>query len=691
MANEYGEGQVEASSAAAAGTDINIDKLIQSTNLVEEIKDKKLEELADKVVEGFKLDLKSRESWERSVDEWTKLALQVSENKTWPWPKSSNVKFPLLATAAMQFSARAYPSLVPSNGQVVQIKVVGKDADGQKALRAEKVAKFMSHQLMEEMEDWEEDMDKLLMILPIVGVCFKKTYWDKGKGRNCSKLILPKELVVNYWAKSIEETERKTEIIQLTDRVLKERMLEGVYTEHKDLPKADLATLLDVTNNTQQGKDNTKQTSEPPMADESTPHVLLEQHTFYDLDDDGYPEPYIITVHLASKKVLRVVARFGEKDVYKNAEGKISCIKPTEYYTKYGFIPNPDGGFYDVGFGLLLGAINRSINTGINQLIDAGTISNLQSGFLSKSLRMGPGEVRFKPGEWKWVNATGETLKNGVFPMPVRAPDPTILKLLELLIGSGKELASVAEIFVGKMPGQNTPATTTMASIEQGMKLFTAIYKRVYRSLTKEFKKLYKLNNVYLDPQTAMVVMDDTIGPQDFDLEAMDILPAADPTAFSSTQKMLKAQALMEVMALGTLNPMEVTKRLLEAQEQPNIQLLMLQQQQPDPKQLEMQKKMELEQSKAQGKMAIDKFKAEVEARSEQFKQQMERQKAQLEIAHKQRMAELDIKMKMADHRVKMATTVQQHGMNMRVKQQQHRQNMQQAKEKQEIKPKTTK
>ncbi|MCI0528349.1 MAG: hypothetical protein L0Y56_12990, partial [Nitrospira sp.] len=407
------------------------------------------------------------------------------------------------------------------------------------------------------MEDWEEEMDKLLMILPIVGVCFKKTYWDKGKERNCSKLILPKALVVNYWAKSLEDTERKTEIIEMSDRVLMERMREGVYKEYKesDLLKADLATLVETSTSHNKDKDNTKQTTEPPTADESTPHVILEQHRFWDLDGDGYPEPYIVTVHLASQKVLRIVARFREQDVYTNDKAEISCIRPVEYYTKYGFIPNPDGGFYDVGSGLLLGPLNKSINTSINQLTDAGTLSNLQSGFLSKSLRMAPGELKFKPGEWKWVNATGETLKNGVFPMPVREPNQTILKLLELLITSGKELASIAEIFVGKMPGQNTPATTTMASVEQGMKLFTAIYKRIYRALTSEYWKLYTLNHIYLNPETAVQVLDEPVGPEDFDMESMDIRPAADPTAFSSTQKLLKAQALAELIPLGTVNP----------------------------------------------------------------------------------------------------------------------------------------
>ncbi|MCI0529005.1 MAG: hypothetical protein L0Y56_16330, partial [Nitrospira sp.] len=362
----------------------------------------------------------------------------------------------------------------------------------------------MNFQLMQDMEDWEEEMDRLLIQLPIVGCLFKKTYFDPIKKKNVSKLVGPKDLVVNYWAGSLEGAHRKTEIIPMTKNQVKSMQVAGIFLD-KELqdPTAwpKLPSKSDVHGN-----------MSPAQADSATPYVILEQHTFLDLDDDGYQEPYIVTVEESSQEVLRIVARFDSDGIFKNEKGEVVCIEPVEYYTKYGFIPNPDGGFYDIGFGHLLGPLNESTNTLVNILIDAGHLSTLQAGFIGKGLRLKMGEERFKPGEWKAVNATGDDIKKQLFPLPTPAPSEVLFKLLGMLIESGRELASVAEIFTGKMPGQNTPATTTQATIEQGMKVFTAIYKRTYRALAKEFQKLFRLNSLYDENfQKAQLVLDEPI------------------------------------------------------------------------------------------------------------------------------------------------------------------------------------
>lgn len=652
---------------------IDLNKAMESRNIAEEYNKteegkKKLVEIANKVYQGYQTDQKSREDWEKNVNNWTSMALQVATQKSYPWVKASNVKFPLLSTAAMQFAARAYPALVPSDGKVVQCKVIGKDPDGQKALRAERVSKFMSYQLIEEMEDWEEEMDKLLVILPIVGTAFKKTYWSKELQRNCSTLVLPRDLVVNYWAKTLEDAERKTETLELTKREVRERILAGTYL---DVILPEPTTNSRMQNRMQPTDD--KMTKMPSEADDTTPYVILEQHTWEDLDDDGYPEPYVITVEESTQTLLRITARYRQEDIIYKDDGKaIAKIKPIEYYTKYGFIPNPDGSFYDVGFGLLLGSINDTINTSINQLIDAGTLSNLQSGFLSKGLRMKLGDSKFQPGEWKLVNATGENLKNGIFPLPTKEPSATLLSLMELLLNSGKELASVADIFVGKMPGQNTPATTTMASVEQGMKLFTAVYKRVYKALTKEYKKLYKLNAIYINVQQETNILDEPIKQTDFEEGSYDVCPAADPTAFSSTQKLMKAQGLLELLQLGTVNPIEVTRRILDAQEQPNIDSLIVTQPPPNPEQQKMQMEMQLKQQDAalkeketQQKMQLAQFLAEVKAHSQatqdSMKQQVEAMKAQTE----QIVAQMEQKRLEVEHQLELLHNEQMHQQDM--------------------------
>jgi chaperonin GroES len=609
--------------------------LLESVNIAKELDQDLLNKIGNEAFEGFTHDLQSREEWDRHIDEWIKLAKQTIEPKTYPWPRASNVKYPLLSTAAMQFAARAYPSLVPANGRVVNAKAIGKDPTGQKSQVAEAVSLYMSWQLLREMDGWEEEMDKLLIMLPIVGTMFKKTYWDPMNEKNCSKLVLPKNLVVNYWAKSLKDAERISEILEMSPRKVKERQQSKLWLD-VDLGEAP--------------QPETKKPNSPSVQDETTPYTIIEQHTFLDLDEDGYKEPYIVTFHKESKRVLRIAARFDETTISIADDGSLRKIEPIQYYTKFGFIPNPDGGFYDIGFGVLLGPINESVNTLINQLVDAGALNNLQSGFLGKGLRLRMGETRFQPGEWKVVNSTGDDLKKQIVPMPSKEPSNVLFQLMGALITSGKELASVAEIFVGKTPGQNTPATTTMATIEQGMKVFTAVYKRIYRALNEEFEKLARLNYLYVNPATYVDVVDMEVNPTDFDLKLNNIFPGADPTAVSQTEKLLKAQGLMELLPSGVLDPVKVVMRILDAQEQPNWEELLnpqvaqtgqLPPPPPDPKLLEMQMKGQMEQQKIQMQSQAQQQKMELEARDKAVQLAMKQREHAQEMQHKVQMANI--------------------------------------------------
>lgn len=638
---------------------MKIDKILDSVNIAEDLEKQQLHKIGKSVVEGFETDLASRKPWEKDLESWTKLALQIADTKTFPWTGAANIKYPLLATAAMQFAARAYPTLVPSNGKIVKCRVVGADPDGQKTARADRISTHMSYQLLEQMDGWEEDMDKLLISLPIAGTVFKKTYWDAGKQQNCSKLVLPKNLVVNYYARCIEDAERISEVILMSQRKVKERQNEGIFLDTKlPRPSGDAVLEQDRVNNAFQLVSDD---------DKTTDYTLIEQHCFLDLDEDGYAEPYIVTVEYGSQRVLRIVPRFSDKDVLVNEKGKVVKIEPIQYYTKYDFIPNPDGGFYSIGFGRLLGPLNESSNTIINQLVDAGSLSNLQSGFIGKGLRIKMGEAKFSPGEWKAVNATGDDIKKQIFPLPVRDPSPVLFNLLDLLLKSGKELASVAEIFVGKMPGQNTPATTTMATIEQGMKVFTAVYKRVYRSLAKEFQKLYVLNREYMNPQEYIDVLDQPVEQSDYEGSENDVIPAADPTAVSNQEKQAKVQALMQILQLGTINPMAVTKLYLEAFEIPNAESFINQPQPqgPSPEQQQAEAKMQLEQQKAQMQMEVSSHKLE-----------MERATKEQELAMKSRAAQQELEMKQVEAILKAKAAQSQHQQNMQQSQDKHVQQM---------------
>lgn len=608
---------------------------IESTNIAEDLDEDVLEKISEQCSAGFEYDLESRRDWEQNLENWTKLALQVKEDKTYPWPKASNVKYPLLSIASMQFNARSYPSLVPSSGDVVKVEVIGEDKQGLKLEHAKRVGTYMSYQVLNQMDGWEEDMDKLLLMLPIVGTCFKKTYYNSVKKQNCSELVLPKNLIVNYWAKNLECAERVSEVVAMNRRQVKEKQMSKIYLDI-DLGEPVVNDLL---LKERDGNVAFKQ-------DETSPYTIIEQHTFYDLDDDGYAEPYIVTFERYTKKVLRVVARFDDTTMYVE-NGELQKIEPIQYYTKFSFIPNPDGGFYDIGFGLLLAPLNESVNTLINQLVDSGTLSNLQGGFLGKGLKLKMGESRWQPGEWKTVQSAADDLRKQIVPLPAKEPSAVLFQLMGTLITGAKELASVAEIFTGKMPGQNTPATTTMATVEQGMKVFTAVYKRVYRSLKSEFKKIFDLNGLYLDPNTYASVLDGPIDPKDFDKKSYDVCPGADPNTSTQSEKLMKAQGLMELLPIGVLDPIEVVRRILDAMEQPNADRLFNQQIQqtgqfqppPDPKMLELQMKSQADQQKAALAQQQAEHKAALDEREQQVQLAMKNQEMASSVANERMQA----------------------------------------------------
>lgn len=665
---------------------LDLDTILNSVNLAEELDEEELAEIGTTVYDGYDLDLKSRMEFDTLLDNWTKLAIQIASVKSWPWPNASNVKYPLLATASMQFAARAYPSLVPAHGNIVKAKVVGYDPTGEKAARAHRVSKFMSWQIMDEMEEWEEEHDRLLITLPIVGTMFKKTLFDPELGRNVSVLVMPKELIVNYWAKSLDDVERITEIRYMNKRKIREKVLAGLYYDC-DLGDPVLENNLSGNTGT-----NPSQLNQPEKVDTTTPYMILEQHCYLDLDKDGYAEPYIVTIEKNSRKVLRIVARFTKEDVSFNSDNEILKIKPQQYYTKYGFVPNPDGGFYDIGFGRLLGPINDAVDTLINQLIDGGSLHTLQAGFLAKGLRLRLGETRFTPGEWKHVNATGQDLKNGIMPLPTREPSKVLFELMTFLVQSGKELASVAEIFTGKMPGQNTPATTTQASIEQGMKVFTAVYKRIFRSMQAEFRKLYRLNKVYLDPQVMVSVLDGQVQQSDFQGPEDDIIPAADPAAVSQQEKQAKVEQLGKLLQLGTLNPMAFTQMYMEAYEIPNPEKLIMQpQQKPDPEAERMKMEAQIKQQESQMRVMNEQGKMKIKAAESQQKMQAEAEKSKIKIQQEQILGMLKAKALEQQSGQKIQADAMGSQQKMVHKEMQHRQQMAQAAQKaavQKAKPK---
>ena len=576
-------------------------KALDSQNVAEKLDDDVLADISMHLSDTITNDEESRQNWLDKTEEWVKLATQVTENKTHPWPGAANVKYPLLTTAAMQFHARAYPALV--NNKPVSVKTIGPDPEGEKRARADRIGTHMSFQLLHAMPDWDEHMDRLCMILPIIGLAFKKTYYSSVWNGPVSELVMPKDLIVNYHAKSFEQAPRKTHILPMHANEIIENIRVGHFL---DIDLEDLGT---PKAESEEKLSNKIHGLKAPNNDEDQPYILWECHCFLDLDEDGYKEPYIVTMESESGTILNISARFDDKTIITDDDGNLQKIIPHEHFTRFMFIPDPDSNIYALGFGHLLGPTNEASNTIINQLLDAGTLSNMQSGFLAKGIRLKGGSTRFRPGEWKFTQTSGEDLQKGVYPLPVREPSNVLFQLLSLLLDSGQQMASVTDIMVGESPGQNQPASTTMAVMEQGQKIFTGIFKRVYRSLGGEFKKLFYLNWLYPDEERYfnLLGLGEEVYHADYDVYDLIVQPSADPESVTDAQKMVRAEALWPLVQMGTVNAQEATRRNLEAQGHEDVDNLMqMPEPQPDPE-------FELERAKFEHQRALDWARQEME------------------------------------------------------------------------------
>jgi hypothetical protein len=553
-----------------------------SPNAAEMLSEKELGNIANLVREGFEEDKESRAEWEATVKEALEIAKLVEEKKNTPFVNAANIKFPLLTTANIQFAARTYPEII-RNGKVVEVAVIGKDADGQKEQRAKRVAEHMSYQLLIESNDWEEHTDRALHLLPTTGIVFKKTWFDPIEGKNRSILCQHDEVIVNDNIRSLEEARRISHVMYFSRNQIVEQVRSGLFS-----------------------KDVLEKIGEKDI-DQNKEYEVIEQHRYLDLDEDGYEEPYVVTVLRELNLVLRIVARFDgnpvdeqgnevEENIIRNEDEEIVKIKPNQFFTDFHFIPNPEGTFHSIGFGMLLLPLNRSVNTILNQLIDAGKLANTQGGFINKAVKMKDQDMKLEPGEWKKVNVGGDVnLAQNIVPISYKEPSNVLFSLLGLLIDSTKELSSVTDALTGTQPGQNVPATTMLALVEQGLKVFGSIQRRLYRSFKKEYEKLYKLNKVFLDAETYSRVMDDpnAVFAQDYEDRSLDIRPVSDPNISSDAQRLARTKAILDLLPTGTVNPTEAVTRYLTDLDVPNIEPLVAQPQEgPSPEELELQAEM---------------------------------------------------------------------------------------------------
>ena len=583
------------------GRDIPVKKFlvdqIDKVNLAENYAPDVLDKLGQLVLFEFNIDENSRSDWKEKAEKAMKFALQEAEEKQYPFPKASNIIFPLITQAAIQFNARTYPAII-QNRNVVKGVVWGTDkgtpatedgkpdgkpkmhpdgtpvwlsAPGDKRKRADRVGEHMSWQLLDEMKEWEPQTDSLLMQIPIMGGACRKTYRDPVEERNRSLLVSLNNLVWNYHAPSFEDAPRHTEILTLYPHQIEEFERAEVYLQQIYGPG---------------GGDDTTNSEQAQSGDEDAPHVFLEQHRRYDLDGDGYPEPYVVTIHKRSSKVVRIVARYDE-DGIQTAKGadvdeesetgaltdeegpdreEILKVIPVEHYTLIPFLPNPDGGSYPVGFGHLLRPLNEAINTTLNQMFDAGHLQNAGGGFVSDQLSIHSGPVNFQVGKYVRVGSKGQAIREAVYPIPFPGPSAVLFQLLGSLVKVSEGVAGTQEILAGGAEMANAPPTTILALIEQGLKVYTAIHKRVYRALKSEFAKLYRLNRLYLTENQRYQVGDEwrEVTPEDYRLGG-GVEPIADPTMITDMQKLGRAQILIGFKGDPLIQQKEIYTRLFDA------------------------------------------------------------------------------------------------------------------------------
>lgn len=592
MADAYADDEIEQDAEAAPAQEITpaekLQAILAAKNLAADLAEQpegvqKLAEIARLAIDGYELDDRSRADWKTRTKAAMDLAMLLTSDKDYPFPKASNIKYPLLTAAALQFNARAYGAIIQGD-RAAKCKVNGHDKDGSKSARAERVSEHMSWQLLSEMPEWEEDTDRLLLILPIVGSVFRKRYWDPTLGRQCSRLVTADRLVMNYRARSIKDVPRISEEMMLYPYEIKERIRDGRFVEfiYGDAP-AD--------------------TDDPNAAesDEQTPHKFIEQHRLLDLDGDGYDEPYIVTIHLETEKVCRIVPNFTTKTVRVHEDGRVAAIRKQDYYTQYTFLPSPDGGIYGMGLGWLLLSTNEAINSTMNLMMDAGHLANIQGGFISATAGLKEKSFKLRMGEFKVVQSSGP-INSAIMPVTFPGPSDVLFKLLGLLIEQGQQVSSIQDVMTGDTGGKVMAPTTTLALIEQSLKVFNAIFKRTHRSVRQELQMHVRLNQEHLTPEAYNEFFD---GPDQYDPKAdydgadNNISPVSDPTVSTNMQKLAKAQVIAEIAANNPLvNPMEATKRRLEAAEIEDVDSLLMKPPEPDPAELafaDAMKKMTLQ------------------------------------------------------------------------------------------------
>ena len=543
-----------------------------STNLAEVLPDNELNSLSSELRQQYEDDKESRSDW---IDSYTKgldlLGFKYNE-RSQPFQGASGVTHPLLAESVTQFQSQAYKELLPAGGPV-KCNIIG-DITTEVEAQAQRVKDYMNYLITDEMEDYDPDMDQLLFYLPLAGSSFKKVYYDADLARPVAKFVPAEDLVVPYLSTDLDTCERVTHIVKMTSNDLRKAQFAGFYRD------VELNDPYEEESKTQEKYNDIQGETKPANTDIYT---LLEIHCDLDIPgfedmDQGEPTgikiPYIVTIEEGSGKVLSIYRNYRQDDPTK---------RKTEYFIHYKFLPGL--GFYGFGLIHMLGGLSRTATAALRQLIDAGTLANLPAGFKARGLRIRDDDNPIQPGEFRDVDAPSGDLRNGLLPLPYKGPDQTLFALLGFVVDAGRRFAAVADAKLGE-GSQANPVGTTMALLEQGSKVMSAIHKRLHYAQKKEFRILARIIAEFLPPEYPYMVAGGNrqIKQTDFD-NRVDILPVSDPTIFSMSQRITLAQTQLQ---LAQSNPQihnlyEAYRRMYESMGVQQIDQILPPPQQPQP------------------------------------------------------------------------------------------------------------
>ena len=521
--------------AEATGMDIN-DMIEHDSNLAEYLDEEVLTDISMDLRASFEDDLQSRDAWEETYTKGLDLLGVGSTDRSVPFEGASGVTHPLIAESVTQFQAQAYKELLPSGGPV-KTKVIGvanPETEGQ----ATRVKNFMNYLIMEKMEEFDPDMDQMLFYLPLSGSTFKKVYYDEAKGRPVSKFVAAQDVVVPYTATDLVTAPRISHVLKMTDNEVRKLQVSGIY---RDIELGDPG---DTEEDTVEQKVDELQGISRTYKDELRNileiHSVMEIEGFEDKDEQGeltgIKLPYIVTIDRSKGDVLSIRKNYAENDPLKQT---------IQYFVHYKFMPGL--GFYGFGLTHMIGGLGRAATSILRQLIDAGTLANLPAGFKARGVRVRNSDDPLQPGEWRDIDVPGGDIRSAITPLPYKEPSATLAQLLAALIEGGRRFISVADEQVNNMSGE-TPVGTTVAMLERGMKVMSAIHKRLHYGQKNEFRILARIVAENLPPFYPYQVAGASpeIKQQDFD-GRVDIIPVSDPNIFSMAQRVALAQSQLQL------------------------------------------------------------------------------------------------------------------------------------------------